>query len=148
LNLYDIALRFRGLTEIAGNKHNDFISWAHSLCGMPPDTPDEVPWCSSFVNALAFIAGLPRSGSAAARSWLKVGQPITLDAAQRGDVVIVTRGQGPQPGPEVTSGATGHVGLYETHDDAWVWMVGGNQGNTVSVARFPVGSVLGVRRLT
>jgi hypothetical protein len=109
MTLYDLALRFVGLAELPGPKHNGFISWCHSLCSLSPDTPDEVPWCSSFLNGLAWILRLPRSKSAAARSWLEVGIPVPLEEARQGDIVIFKRGNGIQPGPEITRGAPGHV---------------------------------------
>jgi uncharacterized protein (TIGR02594 family) len=143
---YTLAQRFIGLGEIPGAKNNDFISWAHSLCGLPSGTPDEVPWCSSFVNALAWICALPRSGSPSARSWLKVGRPVDLDEARTGDVVIFKRGPEPQPGPEVIK-AQGHVALLADVSGDQVRVIGGNQGDKVSFATFPISSVLGIRRL-
>jgi uncharacterized protein (TIGR02594 family) len=147
MSLYDFAQRFVGLHEIAGAKSNGFIQWAHSLCGLP-DATDEVAWCSSWLNALAWMLRLPRSKSAAARSWLNVGTPVEIADAEPGfDVVILKRGTGPQPGPEITSGAQGHVGLFAGVDQAFVLVLGGNQGDVVSIARYPIASVLGVRRL-
>jgi hypothetical protein len=92
--------------------------------------------------------GLDRSRSAAARSWLDVGDPVILASAQPGsDVVILSRGAGKQPGPEVVN-APGHVGFYAGRDGDNVLLLGGNQGNQVSIASFPASRVLGVRRLT
>lgn len=147
MTLYELAQRFVGMGEIAGAKNNGFISWAHSLCGLAADTPDEVPWCSSWLNALAWMLRLPRSKSAAARSWLEVGAPVPLEQASIGDVVIFKRGTGIQPGPEITRGAPGHVALYAGIEGAFVLALGGNQGNEVSIARYAAASVLGVRRI-
>jgi uncharacterized protein (TIGR02594 family) len=148
MTLYELAQRFVGLGEIPGEKNNGFISWAHSLCGLAADTPDEVAWCSSWLNALCWMLRLPRSKSAAARSWLEVGQPVPLEHASLGDVVIFKRGTGIQPGPEITRGAPGHVALYAGSDGAFVLALGGNQANQVSIARYAAASVLGVRRLS
>lgn len=145
--LYDLAQRFAGEGEIVGPKNNGFISWCHSKCGLAPDTPDEVPWCSSFLNGLAWMLRLPRSKSAAARSWLEVGSPVDLEDARIGDVVIFKRGSGPQPGPEITRGASGHVALYAGLEGSWVLALGGNQSNEVNISRHAAGTVLGVRRL-
>jgi uncharacterized protein (TIGR02594 family) len=143
---YDMAEKFLGLSEIAGDTNNGFIQWSHSLCGLGPETPDEVPWCSSFVNAIAWLCGAKRSRSAAARSWLTVGDPVELANAQRGDVVIFKRGSGPQPGPEVLK-APGHVALFHSMNKDRVWVLGGNQSNAVSVVPYSSASVLGVRRI-
>jgi hypothetical protein len=92
---------------------------------------------------------LPRSLSAAARSWLKVGTPIALDDAstEHVDVVVLKRGDGQQPGPEVLA-APGHVGLFHGLDAGGLHLLAGNQSNAVTVATFPRDQVLGVRRLT
>lgn len=147
MTLYQFAQRFVGLREIAGPKNNGLVQWCHSLCGLDPETPDEVPWCSSWLNGMAWMLRLPRSKSAAARSWLTVGVPVPLEEARLGDVVVFKRGAEPQPGPEVTSGAPGHVALYAARQGDFLYVLGGNQGNTVSVAPYPVKSVLGVRRI-
>lgn len=145
---YDLATRFVGeIKERPGEQDHPFIVWCHSLCGLT-DVHDEVPWCSSFANGIAWILRLPRSKSAAARSWLSVGVPVTPSEAIAGanDVVIIKRGPDPQPGPEVIA-APGHVGFFGGFDGGRVLILGGNQGNVVSVAPFPRDSILGMRRL-
>lgn len=147
MTLYELTNRFGDLAEIAGEKDNGFIQWCHSLVGLDPETSDEIPWCSSFLNGMAWILRLPRSGSAAARSWLDVGQPVPLSDAHFGDVVIFKRGPEPQPGPDVTRGAPGHVGLFAGLHSEKVLVLGGNQNNRVSLAYYPARALLGVRRL-
>ena len=148
LTAYDLAQRFVGLKEFSGAKDNGFIVWAHSLCGLGDEQPDETPWCSSWLNAIAWLLRLPRSKSAAARSWLELGTPIPLMDAKPGyDVVIFKRGPEPQPGPDVTRGAQGHVALFAGLQGEHVLALGGNQGNAVNVSRYQISSVLGVRRL-
>jgi uncharacterized protein (TIGR02594 family) len=108
---------------------------------------DDVPWCSAFTNWIAWHLRLPRSKSLAARSWLTVGLPVALDiAAPENDVVILQRGSGQQPGPSVIK-APGHVGFFAGLEDKHVLLLGGNQSDAVTVDRFPVARVLGVRRL-
>lgn len=147
MTAYQLAERYVGIREIAGDKSHPLVQWWLSLCGYDLDAADAVPWCSAFVNGIAWELRLPRSKSAAARSWLKVGVPQSLEDAKVGfDVVILKRGEG-QQGPEVTSGAPGHVGFYAGVETNNVLVLGGNQGDAVSLARFPMSSVLGVRRL-
>lgn len=148
MTLHEQALRFLDeIHEIPGGKDHPFIQWCHMLCGLGPDQPDEVPWCSSFINALAFMQGLPRTKSAAARSWLDVGRMITLVDARIGyDVVVLKRGKEPQPGAEVTK-APGHVGLYSGVQSDGIWLLGGNQKNGVTRQWFPAAQILGIRRL-
>ena len=143
---YELAQRFVGeIRERPGEKDHPFIVWCHSLCGL--DAADEVPWCSSFANGIAWILRLPRSKSASARSWLAVGVPVNHSEAVPGfDVVILKRGEGEQPGPEVLN-AAGHVGFFGGFESGRVLVLGGNQGDQVSVAPFPMSSILGIRRL-
>lgn len=142
-----VALRFLGLREARGQVDNPAI-----LAMLRLDAPwpghDEVPWCSAFVNYCAWILDLPRSKSLAARSWLRVGQPIEIADAVPGFDVVVLKRSGDDRGPEVLN-APGHVGFYDGPDyrDHHIRVIGGNQGNAVSIAAFPVEQILGVRRL-
>lgn len=147
---FDLAQRFVGLRELGGAEHHPLIQWGFTLCGYGMNTPDEVPWCSAFAQIPAFLLRLPRSKSAAARSWLQIGQPVDLNAAVIGfDVVVLKRGTGAQLGPEVLN-APGHVGYFAGWADESrqsVRVLGGNQGDEVNVQSFPRERVLGVRRL-
>lgn len=133
---YALAVRYLGVTERPGALNHPLIQWWFELCHYGDGTADEVPWCSAFINGVAWELGLLRSNSAAARSWLDVGTPLELVNAQLGwDVVVFERGAG------------GHVGFYVAQIGDQVAVLGGNQSNTVSVALYPVSRVLGVRRL-
>jgi uncharacterized protein (TIGR02594 family) len=135
---FQVALRFTGIREVPGNQDHPFIVWCLSLCGL--SAHDETPWCSAFVNGICYILGLPRSGSAAARSWLKVGTPIGLEEATAGlDIVVFSRGDNP---------AAGHVGFFSCISAGKVKVLGGNQSDMVSIESFPVSQILGVRRLS
>lgn len=108
---------------------------------------DEVPWCSALTNWVCWLLRLPRSKSLMARSWLLVGLAVRLEDARVGfDVVILSRGAQHQPGPEVID-APGHVGFYSGHNRDYVFILGGNQSDMVSVGQYPKNRVLGVRRL-
>jgi len=147
MRAFELANRYIGIHELATGDH-PLIQWWLSLCGMPTDVTDETPWCSAFVNGMAWELRLPRSKSAAARSWLAVGEVIRLEQARPADdVVILKRGVGDQPGPEVLN-AQGHVGFFAGIQNDHVMVLGGNQGDAVCVKPFPAGLVLGVRRLS
>ncbi len=133
-----LARRFVGLKEIPGHASNPLV-----LAMLKLDTSwiedDETPWCSAFVNAIAWLLDLPRSRSLAARSWLAIGTPIRLEDARKGfDVVVLSRGANP---------AAGHVGFYVSHSPSTVSLLTGNQGDSVSVATFDRARIVGVRRL-
>ena len=142
---FDIAQRFVGIEEVGGNVDNPQILAMLKLDNKWPEH-DEVPWCSGFVNYINWLCRLPRSKSLMARSWLTVGQGISLDKAKVGDIVVIKRGKGDQPGPEITT-APGHVGFYAGRSDSLIEILGGNQSDTVKVSRYPVSKLLGVRRV-
>ena len=146
ITLYQIAERFIGIKEVEGTASNPAILAMLKLDGDWPKD-DSVPWCAAFVNYCAWLLRLPRSKSLRARSWLLIGESMELKYADRGfDVVVLKRGRGKQPGANVIE-APGHVGLYSGHDDKNVWLLGGNQGDSVTVSGFPISRILGIRRL-
>jgi hypothetical protein len=148
VTLYRLAERLVGeIVERPGGATHPFIAWCHEST-LGESVADEVPWCSSWLNRMAWWLRLPRSRSAAARSWLVVGVPVPLEQAKAGenDIVILKRGTGIQPGPEVLD-APGHVGIFMGFDGSRVRVLGANQGNTISLASFPVSNILGLRRL-
>lgn len=145
ITVFDLAQRFVGVKEVPGAGSNPQVLAFLRLDDSWPQG-DDVPWCSAFANYVAWLLRLPRSKNLAARSWLNVGVPISLFQATLGDIVILKRGGGEQPGPEVIS-APGHVGFYAGHDGATVYVLGGNQGDSVSIAPFPVFRILGIRRI-
>src|SRR5262245_33401688 len=112
---FDIAQRFVGTKEAPGLSSNPLVLAMLRLDDASvPD--DAVPWCSAFTNWIAWILRLPRSKSLSARSWLTVGTPVDLSDAKIGfDVVVLKRGAGPQPGPDVLD-APGHVGFFAGWD--------------------------------
>lgn len=142
------AQRFVGLKELPGEDSNPLITGMLRLDHEWPEG-DDVPWCSAFVNFIAWCLDLPRSKSLRARSWLTVGQPVRLEDAEPGfDVVVLSRGRGDPPGPTVLN-APGHVAFFVSHDKerGLIDVLGGNQGNHVSVQAYPTWRLLGVRRL-
>jgi uncharacterized protein (TIGR02594 family) len=146
ITLYHLAQRFVGVKEVPGKQHNPLImSMLHLDAAWPEG--DEVAWCSAFLNFVCWLLRLPRSKSLRARSWLGVGTPVMLEDARVGwDIVILKRGPGEQPGPEVID-APGHVGLYAGHHTTRVLLLGGNQSDNVQVSEYARDRVLGVRRL-
>lgn len=135
LTAYDVAQRFVGVKETPGATSTPLVLAMLQLDGAWPKD-DAVPWCSAFVNFIAWLLRLPRSKSLAARSWLDVGVPIDIERARPGsDVVILSRDGG------------GHVGFFAGYDGKIVHLLGGNQSDAVNVTGFPASRVLGVRRL-
>lgn len=143
IELFQRAQRYLGIHEIPGQVHHPLIIWWLSLCADQPgidQLADETPWCSAFLNGIAWQEQLPRSHSARARSWLDVGMSIDRDQVQCGDVVVLSRdAAGPQ---------AGHTGLFAGWNEMRVRLLAGNQGNAVSIASFASDRIVGLRRIT
>lgn len=94
-------------------------------------------WCADFVNATLAKTGMKGTGSGMARSFLEWGQAV--DQPQRGDVAVFTRGD--------PNGPFGHVGFFDGYnEDGTIRVLGGNQGDSVSIANYSPDSLLGFRR--
>jgi uncharacterized protein (TIGR02594 family) len=149
LTPYHLALKHVGIVkEIPGEKDHPLIRWWLSRCGFGLDVHDEIAWCSAFVNGMCWpFESIPMTHSAAARSWLRVGQSVPVELAAPGfDVCVFKRGPEPQPGPDVIA-APGHVAFFQSFADQLVQVIGGNQCDAVTIARFPLSHLLDVRRL-
>ncbi len=145
LTAFDVAQRFIGVAETPGLLSNEQVMAMLRLDQSWPGN-DEVPWCSAFVNYVMWLLRLPRTKSLRARSWLMIGQVVTLDSAEVGfDIAVLKRGGG--PGIEVKE-AAGHVGFYAGRHGNFISVLGGNQANAVNVSDFPVVDLLGIRRVT
>jgi len=138
VTLYSIAERFIGIKEVPGSDDNPQILAMLNLDKIWPEH-DEIPWCSGFVNYICWILDIRRSKSLMARSWLDIGMSIKLENAKVGsDIVILRRGNNP---------VSGHVGFYSGRSDHVIYLLGGNQSNTVSVNGYSINRLLDIRRL-
>jgi uncharacterized protein (TIGR02594 family) len=125
-----------GIDEIPGTGNNPRILEYHLTTTLPGSmaSQDETPWCSSFVNWSFVQAGIRGTNSAGARSWLKWGEPI--DRPKRGAVTVFSRG---------SNQALGHVGFYWEQSGDRILVLGGNQGNQVSIKGYQKKDLLGFR---
>lgn len=151
LHPYNIARRLVGQREVPGSVSNPAILAMLKLDNDWPQDDSSTPWCGAFVAACCALSGYERTPSLRARAWLRVGESIYARTPPReGDIVILGRGKRPHPGPNVIA-APGHVGfvvgMIHSTANPRVRVLGGNQGDAVSIAEFPVADVLGYRRL-
>ena len=144
---FTLAGRFLNVAEAPGAVANPQVL-AMLRLDDPSVRDDETPWCSAFVNYVAWLLDLPRSRSLRARSWLTIGAPIAWTEARAAfDVVVLSRGDHAPPATNLY--APGHVGFFSRLDliNGRVQLLGGNQGNRVCLAWFPTARILDVRRL-
>lgn len=133
---YEIARKEIGVKEISGKSHNPRIIEYHTATALKA-TEDEVSWCSAFANWCLLKAGVKGTNNAAARSFLKWGKSVKEDPKE-GDICIFWRGS-----PESWQG---HVGFYVREDLINIYVLGGNQNNSVCVQAYPKSRLLDIRR--
>lgn len=126
------ALGELGVHELPGARHNERIISYHQTCSLKATT-DEVPWCSAFVNWCLHHTGIAGTDSARARSWTKWGREHHFEY---GTIIVMSRG---------SNVAQGHVAFYIDGDDNEIFVLGGNQNNCVSIARYPYIRVVAAR---
>jgi uncharacterized protein (TIGR02594 family) len=117
------AVKLIGTKEIVGKQHNPVIlQWAKELGLEKVYTSDEIPWCGLFIASCCKSQGLEVIDKPLwALSWAKWG--TLVEQPMLGDVLTFKRNGG------------GHVGIYVGEDDECYHVLGGNQGNAVSISR-------------
>jgi uncharacterized protein (TIGR02594 family) len=133
---FSVATHFKGITEVHGSVDNPKIVEMFRISGHSEIKDDETPWCAAFVGACLRLAGYRSSGSLGARSYQQFGEDLG-DHPRRGCIVVFWRGN-PKAG-------TGHVAFYDHDDGDHIVVLGGNQGDAVTSARYPKSRVLAYR---
>lgn len=137
------------LTQVSLSMANSLVGFhertnRYSLESLLGVDPVRYEWCAAFANFMLAQHGIPGSESVSdtplvARSFLQWGHAV--ESPERGDVVILSRGQ---------LGWQGHVGFYHStvvEDGVEYYMLlGGNQDDSVSYSKFPTSKVLSIRR--
>jgi len=129
-------LKYYGLKEIFGSKHNpEIVKMFHDI-GYNWINDDETAWCSAALNYFCHKLGYERSGKLDARSWLNM--TIKVTKPEMGDIVILWR--------DNPNSWQGHVGLYISDDKDKIYILGGNQDNMISIRSYYKSRVLGYRK--
>lgn len=128
------AVKLIGTKEIVGKEHNPTIMfWAKELKLSSVYNADEIPWCGLFIAYCCKMAGLDVIDKPLwALSWSNWGSPVS--EPMLGDVLTFKRDGG------------GHVGIYVGEDVTHYHVLGGNQGNAVSVSRIAKSRLFKARR--
>jgi uncharacterized protein (TIGR02594 family) len=135
------GLKSLGIKETIGTANNPVImGWIDELAKAGKKingySADSVPWCGLFAAIIAYrradnideVVEDPLW----ARNWSKYGSLV--DEAMLGDMLVFGRQGG------------GHVGFYIAEDHASYHVLGGNQGDAVSIVRIAKNRLLHVRR--
>jgi uncharacterized protein (TIGR02594 family) len=123
-----------GLTETPGSASTAEILAFYRDAGHAEIRSDEVAWCAAFVGACLERAGQRCTRSLLARSYLDWGEAI--EAPRTGAIAVLTRDGDP---------AFGHVGFLIGASADRVFLLGGNQSDSVSVKTFARSRVLSFR---
>ena len=128
------AMKHLGVKEIVGSKHNPVImDWAKDLGLFRVYVSDEIPWCGLFIAYCAHSCGLQVVQKPLwALNWADYGNKVT--EPMLGDILTFKRDGG------------GHVGIYVGEDDKYYHVLGGNQGDSVSITRIAKTRLFQARR--
>ena len=122
-----------GEKEIKGKLANEKIKELYADAGHPTVVSDEVPWCAAYVGACLVRANKPSTGTLLARDYLNYGKSLGKKPKVH-SIGIMRRG---------TSSWEGHVGFVTDFNDSHVWLLGGNQRDSVNVTKYPRSQFLG-----
>jgi uncharacterized protein (TIGR02594 family) len=133
------GVRLLGVAEVVGKGANaTILSWRDELNAAGVKilgySDDDIPWCGLFAAIVAHRAGkqVPQN-PLWARNWTKFGTQQVK--AGLGDVLVFER-----------PGGGGHVGFYIGEDRTAFHVLGGNQGNAVTITRIRKERCIAVRR--
>lgn len=129
------AWRQHGVREAPRASHTRAILNYAQAIGASWVKTDETPWCASFVGACLEAADVASTRSMRARSYQSWGRDVR-DAPPVGAIVVLSRGRNP---------AYGHVGFFLSRSSKGIVLLGGNQGNAVSVDTYSTSRVVAIR---
>lgn len=134
------ALKLFGTLEKPGGADNPVIlAWAKEVGLGSTYRHDSIAWCGLFMAVIAKRAGKPPCplNPLWALNWATWGN--AADRPMLGDVLSFRR--------KTATGIAGHVGLYVGEDAAAFHVLGGNQGDAVSITRVLKTRLKAARRL-
>lgn len=124
-----------GIAEISGPEANPKIMQYYKAAHADWAKNDNVPWCGAACAAWVSGAGHAVPAEAArARAWLEWGEPC--DPPKPGAIAVFRRGTDP---------TLGHVALFLGESGDRITVLGGNQGDAVSITTYPKAMLLGTR---
>lgn len=134
----ELARKEIGIKEVPGQAHNSptiLGYWVDGRIRGYVAQTDEVAWCAAFCNAMLERSNVKGTQAANAKSFLKWGSVLEVPAL--GCLVVLNR-----PGGETWQG---HVGFCVGKSPQNIYLLGGNQGDAVSIAQFSLARIAGYR---
>ena len=137
IRLILIALNEFSTHGIPGIENNPRVLQYFSDIGQKWVKDDETAWCAAFMNWCLFKAGVQGTNSLMARSFLNYGFETNMPVL--GDIVVLWRINKTSP--------YGHVGIFIREKNGMIYILGGNQANSVNITAFPKEQLLSYRRI-
>lgn len=126
------ARKYIGQKEYPGAANNPWIVSLWKKIKRGGIKSDAVPWCAAFTGAMLENVGIISSRFESARSYMIWGVPLKVPAL--GCIAVFARAGG------------GHVGFVVADDgNGRLLILGGNQGDRVSISPFDKNRVIGYR---
>lgn len=152
-----VGLSCMGVQELVGKGSNKTImAWRDELnaaFGIDPNaqkiagcSDDDIPWCGLFQAHVWFRAGKPVVKNPLwARNWASAGEPVM---ERTGNRMVAFRDNVASLGDALTfvRNGGGHIGTYICEDATHYAVLGGNQGNRVSIVAIEKARCIAVRR--
>lgn len=128
------AIRQVGTSEIKGSEHSQKIIDMHARTNLKAKN-DETAWCAAAANYVLEECGIKGTNLANARSFLKWGKK--LKDAKFGCIVVFWRNN-----PDSWQG---HVGFVVGETAKSLYVLGGNQDDSMNIKAYSKDKVLGYR---
>jgi len=131
-----IARSYIGTKELKGKQNNEKIVRMFAKVGFPQVHDDETAWCAAFVGFCLAENGLSNTHSLWALDYADFGQKLTQPLL--GCIGVKKRySNGKVVG--------GHVFFIVAASSNWIWALGGNQSDSVSITAIPRREVIAFR---
>ncbi len=137
LQVFEKAISYYGLKETLKSRHNPKVLKMVNKHQEFPITKN-IPWCAAFVNYVLDECGYQHSTMLTARSQSKIGKSVK--EPELGDVVILWRGR-----PDSWKG---HTGFFVRETENLIYILGGNQDNSVCIKPYSKSRLLSYRSIT
>ena len=142
LDIINEGIKYYGLKEKPGKESDPILYKMISEVFGEGHDDGEISWCGLWLGMVFDKLGYEKPDQWwVARNWAKIGEPVELKDIQKGDLVIYWR-YSPQDW-------RGHVHIYSgDRNDEYLYGLGGNQRNEVSVAMYPISRIVAIRRFS
>lgn len=137
MNQLEIALGEIGTLEDLSAGSNPRVLEYFAKIGQGWVHEDSVAWCAAFVGFCLETAGIASTKALNARSYLQWGKPTTTPKLK--DLVVFWRIS--------PHSAFGHVAFFIRQQGQYVWVLGGNQSDSVCIEKYPLSQVLSYRTI-